>query len=222
MDTSPKATAPAVAQATQRIQPVFSSPTAASAATTTATTTPAIRVAPPGGGLLTAVPAAMPTNAATPSTHTPTPTSTPRPGRRPVRTALSSTAIGTASTPTGCTTDSGASTSATACSSVPPPASASPTSQPGRRVAAISPGSDRTGCAPRASPATRRGRGHRPVLQHGRPGEADRAEHGQHDRRRGGGQRGAHPARSAQAGTGRGRLAGSWTSLTSVQRTRSS
>ena len=122
-----------MAQNTQRAQPVRASPTPASTSTTSPTTTPASSIARPGAGVLTAEPAAVPTNVTTAVTHTMTPTTMPDVGLRCVRAAASTTAIGTASTPTGCTTDSGASTRAIACSVEPPAASTSPSCQPGLR-----------------------------------------------------------------------------------------
>src|SRR6185436_10436882 len=142
-DTSPNAPAPAMAHATQRAQPVRASPTPASTSTTRPTTTPASSMARPGAGVLTAEPAAVPTNVTTAVTQTMTPTTIPDVGLRCVRAAASTTAIGTASTPTGCTTDRGASTNAIACSVEPPAASPSPSCHPGLREISRSPRSER-------------------------------------------------------------------------------
>src|SRR4051812_28872969 len=141
-ETRPNATAPAIAQATHRTQPERARPTPASTRTIRATTRLAMRVDWSGGGELTAVLAAVATNTPTPPTLSSTPTNTPPAGTRPRCTAVRTTAIGTASTPIGWTTDSGASTSAPACSADPAAATPRPRSHPGRRVTASSPRND--------------------------------------------------------------------------------
>ncbi len=141
---------------------------------------------PARAGVLTAEPAAVPTNVTTAVTHTMTPTTMPGVGLRWVRAAVRTTAMGTASTPTGCTTDSGRGSARSRAASTRP-----------RRARARA--TTRACARPRGAPQRQRagapvglggwGRrfartlAHGAVLQHGSTREAERGDHGEGDRR---------------------------------------
>ena len=127
-ETTPNATAPAVAHPGARNRPRLGSAAPASPATTRAASDTPTSSRRPGCGAPPLLRDASTTKETTPTRVMATPANTPPGGRARVRAKTSRTATGTASTPIGWTTARGASASAVTCSRAPAAVSVIPPS----------------------------------------------------------------------------------------------